>query len=454
MKQPQILIVDDDADLLRYCRTALEPTGAVLLVGDSVGQGLEVLRQESIDLLLTDLELPDGTGLDLLKAAHDKDPGLVVSVITGKGTIQSAIEAMKQGAFDYLLKPLPPAELRAHVRKALEHRALVVENRNLRQKLADALEQRKILGQSPGIREMLRTIDKAAPYNTTVLVTGETGTGKELVARTLHEKSPRREGPFVGVNCSALPETLLESELFGHQRGAFTGASASRKGVFAQADRGTLLLDEIGTMPAGLQAKLLRTLEEGTIRPLGAEKEIPVDVRVVAATNADLSQLMKQGEFREDLFFRLNVLSIRVPPLRERREDIPLLARHFIERNCEGEPLPELQEETLDLLQQAPWPGNVRQLANVIERACLLCDGEWILPKDLPEGLLDAPEPKPGGGETGAEEIIPLAEVEKGVIERALESTGWQRSKTAELLGISRRTLYNKIREYNLSPGA
>ena len=408
-----------------------------------------MLKHHPIDLLLVDLELPDGTGLDLLRFAKQQDQDLVVTLITGKATVQSALDAMKEGAFDYLLKPLPPKELRAHVQKALAHRALLIENRTLRKQIAKQKAYAQIVGSSSEIRATLRLIEKVAPYDSTVLITGESGTGKELVARTIHLQSPRCNQSFIAINCSALPETLLESELFGHEKGSFTGAVAHRKGVFAQSDRGTLLLDEIGTMPLKLQSQLLRVLEEKQIRPVGAEQSYKVDVRVLAATNADLGLLIRQGKFREDLFFRLNVVSIPLAPLRQRKADIAQLALYFMGHSDQPGSLKKISPEALKLLENYSWPGNVRELANVIERAGVLAEGENLTPELFPQEIL---RPVSHSSDFLEEEFLTLAEVEKRRILQALEATGWKRGETARLLGIDRRTLYNKIRIYRLDP--
>ncbi len=449
MVEPSILLADDDEDLCRYCSSALKPLGVRIVAHPSVKNALDALEKKSFDLVLADLEFPDGSGLELLETARKSDPQAVVVLITGKGTIQSALEAMKRGAFDYLLKPLSPQQLRANVRKALAHRALLVENRDLKTRLAQLNRQPGIVGESAAIQSVLRMIEKVAPHDTTVLIAGESGTGKELVARTLHSFSPRGQGPFVAINCSALSETLLESELFGHEKGAFTGAIASRRGVFAQADRGTLLLDEIGTMPPSLQAKLLRVLEDKQVRPLGADRAFPVNVRVLSATNANLEQQIAKGQFREDLFFRLNVVSIPVPPLRERKEDIALLAAHFIQEYFPQGPLRRIDPQALALLERYSWPGNVRQLSNIIERAGVLAEGETLTPELLPAEIrLSAEAP-------ASASLLPhatLAEVEKEHILAVLNATGWHRSKAAQCLGISRRTLYNKMAEYAIEP--
>lgn len=446
MNLSHVLLVDDDGDFCRYCRSALQALEDIRLsICNSCSEGMRVLEADEVDVLLADLELPDGSGQDLLKHAQTLDADPVVMLVTGKGTIQSALDAMKTGAFDYLLKPLPPLELRANVQKALSHRKVLLENRNLRRQLAEQRAERAILGNSPAIRGVLRLIDKVAPHDSSVLIVGESGVGKELVAQALHEQSLRRNAPFVALNCSALPETLLESELFGHQRGAFTGAVANRKGVFTQADGGTLFLDEIGSMPLGLQSKLLRVLEDGRVRPVGADRDFPVNVRVIAATNADLKQLIQSGKFREDLFFRLNIITIRVPPLRERVEDIAPLAAHFIERFSQGIPR-RLAPEALKILEHHPWRGNVRELSNVLERACLLSEGASITAEHFPEELFAQTDSTASPPESST-----LAGLERQKIFEALEKTHWHRSRAAELLGISRRTLYNKLRQYELS---
>lgn len=450
MSEPVIVLIDDDEDLCRYCQAALKPLEARVVAGHSVADGRRLLESENADLLLVDLELPDGTGLDLLRDALNADPQLVVTLITGKATVKSAIEAMKEGAFDYLLKPLPPMELRANVRKALAHRSLLLENKDLRRRLKEQAPDRTIIGAGAAIRNVLRLVDKVAPHDTTLLLTGESGTGKELVAWAVHRSSPRGENPFVAVNCSALPETLLESELFGHVKGAFTGATSSRKGLFVQANGGTLLLDEIGDMPASLQAKLLRVLEEQRIRPVGSDQETQVDVRVIAATNSDLGTLVRDKKFRQDLFFRIRVMELPLPPLRERREDISLLAQHFLDKAARGGAVSKLKPEVLRLFEEYQWPGNVRELSNVIERACLLADGEWITPDLLPRELLSQASAPSHAGQ--ALEDSTLAELEEVQIRRILKSNQWSRTRAADALGISRRTLYNKMKQYGIDP--
>jgi two-component system NtrC family response regulator len=450
MKEPLVLIVDDDEDFRRYSQSVLESGELRLITGGGVAEGRELISRYHPDILLADLELPDGKGLDLLPAAGEEEQPPVVTIITGKGTVQSAVKAMKQGAFDYLLKPVSPMELRAHVQKALSHHRLIQENRSLRSRLDSQQLRQEIIGRSEGIRTVLRMIEKVAPHEATVLITGESGTGKELVARAVHQRSRRSGGPFVAVNCSALPEHLLESELFGHERGAFTGAVSSRKGLFVQADGGTLFLDEIGTMPVGLQAKLLRVLEEREIRPVGSEQNIQVDVRVIAATNAKLKVLLEKGQFREDLFYRLNVVLIPLPPLRKRREDIGILARHFLAGFSPEDSPARLSPKALKALEQYSWPGNIRELSNAMERASLLSEQGLITPDMLPEEVRTGVSPV--FAKKNSEGANTLAESEKAQIEQVLEECDWNRTQAAQQLGISRRTLYNKLRQYRIKP--
>jgi DNA-binding NtrC family response regulator len=387
-------------------------------------------------------------GLELLKKAKKIAPALPGIMLTAHGTIDSAVSAMKEGAFDYLTKPVNNDEIILTVKKALELHRLTREVERLREKAGVESALGSIIGRSKPMRDLFRLIGRVAESPTTVLVYGESGTGKELIARAIHQQSPRRDRPFVAIDCGALPETLLESELFGHVRGSFTGAVSNKKGLFEEADGGTLLLDEIGDTTPAFQSKLLRVLQEGEIRPVGGNKTIKVDVRVIAATNKDLKKNVENKSFREDLYYRLAVVPIVIPALRHRREDIPLLADHFIKKYCERNGMePKLiSPKTLKLLIESPWPGNVRELENVIERAVLMSPGPEITPEAL---FMDSSDDQPN--DALPEAIRTATEtVEKEKIAEATRQAKGNRSRAAKLLGISRATLYNKLKRYNL----
>src|SRR5581483_2796967 len=376
----------------------LAGAGYACLTASDGHRAFALLEEQRPDVVLTDLRMPGPDGAAVLERALELDPDAAVIVITGHGTVESAVEAMRAGAFDYLLKPLPSNEtLRLVVDRAMAKRRLVEENRRLRESLSPQIRFDELLGQSPPMRAVLALVRRAAAADANILIQGESGTGKELVARAIHANSRRAAEVFVPVDCAALPEALLESELFGHERGAFTGADRAKPGMFEVADRGTLFLDEIGELPLGLQSKLLRALQERQIRRVGSTRFLSVDVRLVAATNRDIGALVRKGEFREELFYRVNVITIALPPLRERAGDVKLLAHHFLrrygrnrERGLEG-----FEPEVLGLLQGYPWPGNVRELQNVVERACALADGPLIRARDLPEHVRGRGRPAP-----------------------------------------------------------
>ncbi|MBI3327609.1 MAG: sigma-54-dependent Fis family transcriptional regulator [Nitrospinae bacterium] len=447
----KILIVDDDVGMAETCAKLFRRQGWVPLVAQS-GQGAltQLEAEPEIELILTDLLMPDLSGVELLQAVKRRDPTLEVIIMTGYGTINNAVEAMKLGASDYITKPFDKEEILAAIEKILTIKDLQEEVRTLRAQLKDRYGIEHLVGQSKPMREAFEKIRAVAGVESPVLIVGETGTGKELVARAIHGLSPRAKRPFVPVNCTALPKELLESELFGHRRGAYTGAHADSKGLFRTAEGGTVLLDEIADMPVEGQAKLLRTLQEKAIRPIGEMHEIPVDVRVIAATNQPVAALLESGRLRPDLYYRLSVVTIEVPSLRERVSDIPLLAQHFIhhynlqyQRGVEG-----IEREALDCLMAYPWPGNVRELENVIEGLFALRDLKQAITKeDLPAGLKHAarvPLPEPVG------EVRSLADAEKEAILRALHATGGNKSKASERLGISRDRLYRKMELYGI----
>jgi len=447
----KVLIVDDDVDMAETCAKLFGRQGWIPLVAGSGQEALARLQGEAeIEIVLTDFLMPGLSGVELLQAVKRHDPTIEVIIMTGYGTIQNAVQAMKLGASDYITKPFDKEEILAAVAKLLTIKDLQEEVRTLRAQLKDRYGIEHLVGQSKPMREVFEKIRAAAGVDSPVLIAGETGTGKELVACAIHRLSVRAKHPFVPVNCTALPKELLESELFGHKKGAYTGAHVDSKGLFRTAEGGTLLLDEIGDMPLEGQAKLLRTLQEKSIRPIGEMREIPVDVRVIAATNQAVAALLDSGRLRPDLYYRLSVVTIEVPPLRARITDIPLLAQHFIQQcNARYQPDVEgIEREALDCLMAYPWPGNVRELENVIEGLFALRDlKKAITLDDLPAALKQAPHlyPPAVGGE-----VLSLAQTEKTAIIRALQATEGNKSKAAERLGISRDRLYRKLELYGI----
>ncbi|HET9481234.1 MAG TPA: sigma-54 dependent transcriptional regulator, partial [Candidatus Polarisedimenticolia bacterium] len=424
-------------------------------------EAIDKLKSASFLMILSDLRLPGGSGHDVLRAALKADPRLPVVVMTAYGTIEDAVRAMKDGAFDFLAKPVDTAHLMVLVQRALAQRRLVTENFLLKEEFAERFGLPRIVGESPVMAALVAQVRRVAPTGATVLLQGESGTGKELFARALHDLSPRREGPFVAINCAAIPETLLENELFGHEKGAYTGAGASRMGRMEMADRGTLFLDEIGEASLAVQAKLLRVLEERRFERVGGTATRSVDVRIVAATNKDLSTAVAERSFREDLFFRLSVVPLTVPALRERTGDIRSLVEHFLarySREMKRRTPPVMAGEAIERLLAYPWPGNVRELQNCIERAMILCDGDTIGASHL--HLSDTSAPDAGRSGRPADLSRSLAEVaqaaaraaEKGHIHRALQVSGGDRGRAAEILKVSSRTLQNKIRDLGLEP--
>jgi two-component system, NtrC family, response regulator AtoC len=406
------------------------------------------------DVVLTDVRMPKMGGLDLLSTLKAKGNEATVIVMSAYGNMDLALDAMKAGAYDYVQKPFKPDEVVLALRKAEERELLRRENRALRDEIRKEHRFEDILAKSPRMQEIFRTITKIAEYKTTVLVTGESGVGKELVARAIHRRSSRRGGPFVAVNCGAIPENLLESELFGHKKGAFTDAVHDRRGLFEEATEGTLFLDEIGELPLGLQVKLLRVLEDEKIRRVGDTRDTQVDVRIITATHRDLHAETKAGRFREDLFYRLNVLPIHCPPLRERRDDIPLLIDHFVAKNNTrlGTSIRGLDTETRRLLYEYSWPGNVRELENTIERAMVLSEGEQIIAADLPERIREARDPvqvQLASGELSVKKTTRI--IEEILIRRALQKTKGNRTRAAEVLEISHRALLYKIKDYQIT---
>ena len=443
-KKAKILVVDDEAIVRESLRDWLSDVGHQVLTAENGPQALEIIEREKPSIAIVDLVMPGMDGIELLKRARDISPHIEVIIITAFGSIPTAITAMREGAYDYLEKPFCPERAELLIDKLVEHQRLLDENISLHQKLEERYRFENIIAKSPKMQQVIEVIKVVAKSNATVLITGETGTGKELVARAIHSQSHRQGKPFVAVSCAALPESLLESELFGHEKGAFTGAHAQRKGKFEVANRGSLFLDEIGEMSANIQVHLLRVLEEKEFTRVGGNELIKVDVRVISATNKDIKKAVANGEFREDLYYRLNVVTIELPPLQERKEDIPLLARHFLKKFAveNQKEITDFSPGAIDFLLKYEWPGNVRELENAIERAVILAKDSYIDVADLPqENLLLIPSAPPGRS---------LGEIEKNHILNILNETGGNYSETARILGISRMTLYNKIRAHGL----
>ena len=447
-----ILVVDNEHSVRLTLSMLLKAAGHQVLEAADGRAAIEKLRDELVSLVVTDLKMADVSGLDVLRETKALRPEMEVILLTGHGTIESAVEAMRLGAFDYVTKPFEPPELLHRVQNALERHRLVGEVRLLRQQIREQRGFGTLVGRSPQIQRVTEMISRVAATDTTILIEGESGTGKELVARAIHNESPRADRPFVAINCAALPETLLESELFGHVKGAFTGATATKKGLFEEADHGTLLREERGDTSTAIQIKLLRVLQEREIRRVGSNAPIKINVRVLTATHRSLEELVREGRFREDLFYRLNVITIPLPPLRDRRGDIPLLAAHFLEPAAKrlGKPLPTLSQEALNLLLEYSWPGNVRELENAIERAVLLAQQDVIFPGDFPPNLRrTAPLGEPGAAPS---KLMRLDEMERAHILGTLEELGWNQARAAEILGIGRNTLWRKLKEYGIQP--
>ena len=446
-KGHKILAIDDDPDMCELLSDALGGEGcSVLTTGDSV-EASKILRREEFDVVITDLKMKGLKGLDLLEEAKKTAPLTPVIIITAFGTIESAIQAMKMGAYDYVTKPFRIDELILTVKKALENRLLKQEVVRLKKEVESKYRFNRLIGKSPSMQKIYDLIERIGESSGSVLITGESGTGKELVAKAIHYNGLRKEGPFVAVNCAAIPEPLLESELFGYKRGAFTDAKTDKRGLAFEAHKGTLFLDEITEMPLVLQTKLLRMIEEREVRPLGDTASHPIDARIVSASNRDMRSLIREGRFRDDLYYRLKVIDIELPPLRERKEDIPLLVQHFIGKfSAEAKKkISGVSEDTLKLLINYPWPGNVRELENVIERAITLTRNETISPDDLPSSLLQ--EIRESVLDKGFREKYSIEQLEKEYIRKVLIEVGGNKSKAAEILGLDRKTLYRKLEE-------
>ena len=442
-----ILVVDNEARMCELLKAMLSTPDTSVEIALDGEEGLEKFRRGSFDVVITDLKMPKKSGLELLEIIKRESPETEVILMTAYATAQTAVDAMKKGAYDYLIKPFDMEELRLKVQRLLEKKRLEEENLNLRSQLKRRYRFDNIIGSSGKMQDVFQLVEKVARVDTTVLIRGESGTGKELIALAIHQNSPRAEHPFVAVNCAAIPENLLESELFGHEKGAFTGADRTKKGRFEIAGEGTIFLDEIGDLSPALQVKLLRVLQNRTFERLGGTKPIPVRARIIAATNRNLEEALKSGEFREDLYYRINVFPIFLPPLRERKEDIPELVDHFVRKFADGQAV-RVSPEAEQLLLRYHWPGNVRELENVIERAVILAGGDVIRPEHLPPHLQAAePEPPPAEIPEGG---IKLEEVERNLIRLALRKAGGNKSKAAALLGITRRRLYSMMERLGL----
>ncbi|MBI4303639.1 MAG: sigma-54-dependent Fis family transcriptional regulator [Chloroflexi bacterium] len=442
-RKVKVLVVDDEAIIRESLRDWLRDAGHEVLIAEDGHQALTIIEKERPCVAIVDLVMPGMDGIELLKKAKEICPAIEVVIITAYGSVPTAITAMREGAYDYIEKPFCPERAELLIDKLAERQQLLEENLALHQKLEERFRFENIIAKSPRMQQVIEVIKVVARSNATVLITGESGTGKELVARAVHTQSQRKDRPFVAVSCAALPESLLESELFGHEKGAFTGAHIQRRGKFEAANRGTLFLDEIGEMSANIQVHLLRVLEEKEFARVGGNEPIKVDVRIISATNKDMKKAIAAGQFREDLYYRLNVVNVELPPLRERKEDIPLLVQHFLKNFAEEnkKPITGFSNEATDFLLKYEWPGNVRELENAVERAVILAKGPSIEVADLAQENL----------QMVSSPLRSLKDVERECILNVLSETGRNYSQAARILGISRVTLYNKIRDYGLN---
>ena len=458
MSAGRVLVVDDDRAMCEMLATGLSRRGFAVAFRTGGAEAIALLRAEDFDVIVTDLNMRDVGGLDLCAHVQANRPDLPVLVLTAFGSLDTAVGAIRAGAYDFLTKPVELDALALAIERAARHRELQEEVRRLRRAVADASRFEELLGKSEALRKTYDIIDRVAPTDATVLVTGESGTGKELAARAIHKRSRRAAGPFVALNCSALPEALLESELFGHARGAFTDAREARQGLLLHATGGTLFLDEIGDLPPGVQPKLLRALQERRVRPVGGNAEVAFDVRIIAATNRDLEADVREKRFREDLYFRVNVVHVELPPLRARgSSDVLLLAQHFMERFAaqHGKPVRGIAEKAAELLIRYHWPGNVRELSNVIERAVALARFDRIGPDDLPDKIREARRSLGTSLIVSDDpaELVPIDEIERRYILHVVEALGGNKSLAAQVLGLDRRTLYRKLEKYGVAMG-
>jgi DNA-binding NtrC family response regulator len=443
-----LLVVDDERQVRDACRDVASALGYHTITADSAEQALRMIESQSVDMVFLDLKLQGAAGLDLLRHLKSLRPDIEVIVVTGHGTVESAVQAMKAGAYDYVPKPFSMEQMKLLLERVSGHLRLKTENRVLKEKIKSKQGFGNIIGRAPEMDKLYRIIAKAAHSVHPVLILGESGTGKEMVARAIHFSGPFRDKPFIPVDCGSLVPTLIESELFGYVKGAFTGAMQAKEGLLAIAEGGTIFLDEIGELPVDLQAKMLRALQEKEIRPVGSTRRVPINVRILAATNKDLEHAVSQGSFRRDLYFRLNVLSLRIPPLRDRRQDIPLLAASFLERLSQASGRQyELSDDAMKALLGYDWPGNVRELENCLERCCAMSSGPVIHAPDLPSSLTGAPD-RLIAAATPPSHIVPMFDVEKQAILSAVAQLNGDKLMAAKLLGIGKTTLYRKLKEY------
>ena len=445
----KILVVDDERDICRALEFLLSREGYKVVTANSGQEALKKIESDDFDLVVSDLKMEGIDGMQVLERSLAMNPALIVVIMTAFASVESAVEAMKKGASDYIVKPFINEDVKMTVRRLLEHKKVLMENLVLRQQLSQQFGNREFVGVSPQISQVLDILSKVIPTRSNILLLGESGTGKGLIAEIVHGNSQRKDKPFISINCSAIPENLLESELFGYRKGAFTGAAADKKGLITMADQGTLFLDEIGDMPMGLQAKILKVLETGEVLPLGDTKAVFVDVRLIAATNKNLEEQIKKGLFREDLYYRLNVIEVKIPPLRERKEDINVLARHFIEKYSRenDKKITRITDEAMETLNNYSWPGNIRELRNVIERAVVL-SGDEIGMAELPEKIKT---------HAGSRSMSTLKErldyYEEMIIKETLQANYWNKEETSRQLGVDLATLYRKIKKLGIAEG-
>lgn len=450
MEKPKIMVIDDEESMCRFMQIMLQKEGYDVTSTVSSKEALDEIKNENYDLVIADLMMPEMNGLELLSRAKSIQPQINFIVMTAYASVDSAIEALKKGAFDYITKPFKVDEIKIAIKKSLEQKKIAEENIELKRQLKKEFGLHSLMGNSPEMIQLKRLVERVADTDSTILIQGESGTGKELVAKAIHQLSRRADQPFITINCATLPEALLESELFGHVKGSFTGAVKDKEGLFQVANQGTFFMDEVGVTTPAIQVKLLRVLEERQFTPVGGTKPVEVDVRLIAATNTNLEEEVKIGNFRSDLYYRLNVIPIQIPPLRERKGDTELLIRYFVKKYCDklGVEEKEIASESLQSLVSYSWPGNVRELENTIERAVLLTSEKVINQNSLPQNVV---ENRPLGLVKSTEPEIPTLEtIEKAYILWVLNQTDWQKTKAAQFLGIDTSTLYRKIERYNL----
>jgi DNA-binding NtrC family response regulator len=446
----KILVVDDERDICRALEFLLSREGYKVVTANSGREALKKIESEDFDLVISDLRMEDIDGLQVLEKALAMNSSLIVIIMTAFASVESAVEAMKKGASDYIVKPFINEDVKMTVRRLLEHKKILMENLVLRQQLSQQFGSREFVGVSPQIERVFDVLSKVIPTRSNILILGESGTGKGLIAEVVHGNSQRKDKPFICINCSAIPENLLESELFGYRKGAFTGAASDKKGLITMADQGTLFLDEIGDMPLGLQAKVLKVLETGEVHPLGDTKAVFVDVRLIAATNKDLEEQIKKGLFREDLYYRLNVIEVKIPPLRERKEDIAVLAQHFVEKYSKenNKKVAGITDDALAVFNSYSWPGNIRELRNVVERAVVLAGSSII-------GLAELPDKIKTQDSSAVMRTLKdkLDHCEGNIIKEALQANDWRKEETALQLGVDLATLYRKIKKLGIAEG-